>query len=70
MIDFGEDREARRLPLSNRSFKSRDGFFHRILAGLGDQAVLGCVCGGRSHADRERKRQACRDVLFEAHKDS
>jgi hypothetical protein len=28
------------------------------------------VCGGWSHADRERKRQACLDALFEAHKDS
>ena len=42
MIDFGEDREARRLPLFHRSFKSRDSFFHRILAGFGYQAVVGC----------------------------
>jgi hypothetical protein len=47
MIDFGEDREAGRLPLFNRGFKSRDGFFHRILARLGDQAVAGCTCGSR-----------------------
>jgi hypothetical protein len=70
MIDFGEDREAGRLPLSNRSFKSRDSFFHRILAGLGYQAVVGCVCGSGSHADRERKRQARRDAFFVAHEDA
>jgi hypothetical protein len=70
MIDFGEDREARSLLLPNRSFKSRDRFLHRILAGLGYQAVVGRMCDNRCRADRERKHQACRDALFEAHKDS
>src|SRR6266851_5384648 len=70
MIDFGEDREARRLLLFNRSFKSRDGFFHRILARLGYHAIVGCMCGSRARADRERKRKARRDALFEAHRDS
>jgi hypothetical protein len=70
IIDFGEEREARRLVLFNRSFKSRDGFFLRILTGLSYQAVVGCMCGSRSRADRERTRQARRDGIFEAHKDS
>jgi hypothetical protein len=35
MIDFGEDREAGRLLLFDRGFKSGNGLFHRILARLG-----------------------------------
>ena len=44
MIDFGEDREAGRLPVFDRGFESRDGLFHRILAGLCYQTVVGCMC--------------------------
>jgi len=65
MIDFGEDREAGRLLLFNRGFKSRDGFFHRILARLGYQTVVGRMCGSRARAYSERKRQARQGALFE-----
>ena len=59
MIDFGKDREAGRLFLFHRGFESRDGLFHRILASLGDQAVVGRIRGGSSRAYRDRERKAC-----------
>ena len=42
-----EDREASRLLLLNRGFKSRDGFAHRIFARLGDEAIVCCIRGTR-----------------------
>ena len=56
MIDFGEDHEASRFLLLNRFFKSRDGFVHGILARLGYQAIIGCMCG--TPAYREGKYDA------------
>jgi hypothetical protein len=50
MLPFGEDRKAGCLLLFNRGLKSRDGLFHRILARLGYQAVVGCMCGSRACA--------------------